>query len=66
MVRSHTPLNPDPCLPSKIHDSEGQCTFHRGTLERLRIDIFQRGIHSGLHNGKNIRIVNILSGKTPE
>ena len=23
---------PKPCLPSEIHDSEGQCPFHRGTL----------------------------------
>jgi hypothetical protein len=25
-------LNREPCLPSKIHGSEGQCPFHRGTL----------------------------------
>jgi len=38
-------LNLEPCLPSEIHDSEGQRPFHRGTLNRLtgeqiKLDVF--------------------------
>ena len=37
LINDGKAINPEPCLPSEIHVSEGQCPFHRGTFEHLPV-----------------------------